>query len=314
MKGGQGKAKPAAAAERGQRRALVNVLVATDFSPGASHAVARAVRLPMAAGATITLLNVLPSNPRPRVVGAARRALAQQASAARRAARGVGLQNVSVFTCVARGKPFVEVIGCARDLKAQLIVLGRHGRGTFRDLLLGSTAERVLRKSATPVLVVTAHAAGPYLRPLVAVDDSETCRRAFELMLQIVGPGANCINVVHAYSAPYEEALWRTGLSEKELREYRLAAKNEARTMVDAFLAVCARGERAVRVSLRRGDPRRVILHVAAQRRSDLLALGTQGRSGPVHVLIGSVAEAVVRAAPCDVLLARPAKLVFRLP
>jgi nucleotide-binding universal stress UspA family protein len=133
-------------------------------------------------------------------------------------------------------------------------------------------------------------------------------------MLQITGPGARRIDVVHVYSVPYEEALWRTGLSEKELRTYRSTAKNEARTIVDAFLAVCASGKRAVRVSLRRGDPRRVILQVAAQRRSDLLALGTQGRSGLLHVLIGSVAEAVVRAAPCDVLLGRPTRLVFKLP
>jgi len=64
--------------------------------------------------------------------------------------------------------------------------------------LLGSTAERVIRKAATPVLVVDSRGAGPYRRPLVAVDGSETSRRAFELALGVAG-SAESIDVVHAY-------------------------------------------------------------------------------------------------------------------
>ena len=48
-----------------------------------------------------------------------------------------------------------------------------------------------------------------------------------------------------------------------------------------------------------------MILEVAAERDADLVALGTHGRSGVAHVLLGSVAEAVIRAAGCDVLVAR---------
>ena len=56
---------------------------------------------------------------------------------------------------------------------------------------------------------------------------------------------------------------------------------------------------------LQEGDARQVILDVAAERAADLVALGTHGRSGVAHVLLGSVAEAVIRAAGCDVLVAR---------
>jgi nucleotide-binding universal stress UspA family protein len=65
---------------------------------------------------------------------------------------------------------------------------------------------------------------------------------------------------------------------------------------------------------LRGGDARQVILDVAAERNADLVALGTHGRSGVAHVLLGSVAEAVIRAAGCDVLVARAVGLPFKLP
>lgn len=300
-------------ADRGARRPrLGNILVATDFSAGAASAVARAALLPITPGSAITLLHVLPSDGA--AEAAARRALAQAAVAARAATQAAGQTDVDVFTALAHGTPFVEIIRSARDTRAQLIVLGRHGRRAFRDLVLGSTAERVIRKGDTPVLVVTAQAAGPYRRPLVAVDGSDTSRRAFELALRVVGPDVRTIEVVHAYEVDHEGALRRTGLPDQELRAYRLQSKNAARALVETFLAACGDDGRAARVALRRGDPRRVILRVVAQRRADLLALGTHGRSGLAQLLIGSVAEAVVRMVSCDVLVARPVHFAFALP
>jgi nucleotide-binding universal stress UspA family protein len=299
--------------ESARRQLLGNVLVATDFSPGATRAVARAARLPITPGSAITVLHVLPGGAEARAEAAVRRPLDQVAAAARKAAREAGLTDVDVFTHIAHGKPFVEIISGARDMGAQLIVLGRHGQRPFRDLLIGSTAERVIRKSATPVLVVSSQVAGSYRRPLIAVDGSDTSRRAFELALGVAGTVPS-IDVVHAYGAPYEDPMRRSGISEKDLRAYGLETGNAARAMVEAFLAAYMAEGRSFILALRRGDPRRVILRVAAQRRSDLLALGTHGRSGLAHMLIGSVAEAVIRAATCDVLVARPTKLVFKLP
>jgi nucleotide-binding universal stress UspA family protein len=256
---------------------------------------------------------VLPGAAQAKTEAATRRALDQAASAARTAIRQAGLTDVDVFTHIARGKPFVEIIDHGRNMKAHLTVVGRHGQRPFRDLLIGSTAERVIRKGATPVLVVDSRGSGPYRRPLVAVDTSETSRRAFELALQAAGSAVS-IDVLHAYGAPYESGVRRTGIGEKDLQEYGLETGKAARAMVEAFLATYKAKGRVFSIVLRRGDPRAVILRVVAQRRSDLLALGTHGRSGLASVLIGSVAEAVVRAAPCDVLVARPLSLAFSLP
>ena len=67
-------------------------------------------------------------------------------------------------------------------------------------------------------------------------------------------------------------------------------------------------------MTIRPGDARAVILAEAVRRKVDLLVLGTHGRSGLAHLLVGSVAEAVVRGGTCDVLVARAAPRDFRLP
>jgi nucleotide-binding universal stress UspA family protein len=56
------------------------------------------------------------------------------------------------------------------------------------------------------------------------------------------------------------------------------------------------------------------MLAEAVGRRADLIAVGTHGRSGIAHALIGSVAEWVIQTAACDVLVARPARVSFELP
>ena len=83
------------------------------------------------------------------------------------------------------GYPFVEIIREARRGHNELVVIGRHGWRTFREILLGSTAERVIRTSDTSILVVAARPSAPYERPLVAVDCSETSRSAMKLAWQL---------------------------------------------------------------------------------------------------------------------------------
>lgn len=53
-----------------------------------------------------------------------------------------------------KGSPFVEIIRCARELNIDLIVMGTHGRGPIAHMLMGSVAERVVRKAPCPVLTV----------------------------------------------------------------------------------------------------------------------------------------------------------------
>lgn len=280
-------------------RLLTRILVAVDLSPSSAAVIERAARLPLAADASFSLLHVLPGGIGPALVpDTAAEAEAQRglAAAAAQLSERVAA-GVEVSTALVYGTPFVEIIRRARDQRAELVVIGRHGHRAFVDALIGSTAERVVRKGDVPALIVSGTPRGPYRRALVAVDLSDTSRRALELALRVIDAQAGPIAVVHS---------WTTAAGGDP-------AEREGNALGD-FLAQY--GEDAARweVVVGPGDARVVILGEAARRHADLLVLGTHGRSGLAHALVGSVAEAVVRNAPCDVLVARAAPRTFELP
>ena len=296
-----------------ERRPLGNVLVATDFSAPATRAVERAARLPIGPGSTLTVLHVLPPGCRPEHRVDAEHALAYAASVAADSAARVGRRNADIFPRLVEGTPFVEIVRSGRHGRNELIVVGRHGERTFRELLLGSTAERVIRKGDTSILVVAAPFAGPYERPLVAVDCSDTSRRAVELAWRLADPGLQAIDVIHACEPILESTVRHADVFGEAARQFDFEAKLQAQAAVETFVAA-SDAPGPANIILRQGDARQVIPDVAAERHADLVALGTHGRSGIAHVLLGSVAEAVIRAAGCDVLVARAVGPPFKLP
>lgn len=278
---------------------MEKLLVGVDQSDASLWAVARAAWLPRSEEAVVTLLHVIHRDLQlaPLLESFAEDdapvLLKAGEQRAREAAASAG-QGVHVTTAICHGIPFVEIIRRAREDRTELVLVGRQGTRSFGDGLIGSTAERVVRKAGSPVLVVTCPPAARYRRALLAVDLSPTSRRAVALALRVVDPGVRTIDVVHARNKGQDEDL--------------------VRQEVLAFLSSVESAGITWNVIVRDGDPRRVILSEAAERHSDLLALGTHGRTGVAQILIGSVAEAVVRAAPCDVLVARPEKRAFAMP
>lgn len=291
------------------RVSLGGVVVATDFSESSRHALERAARLPLPPGASLELLHVLPLDTEE---APTRPTLDEWRELAHKALDAAGHAEVSLFSSFGRGKPFVEIVRHARHGRAELIVVGRHGERTFAELLIGSTAERVVRKGDVSVLVVTTPAARAYCRPLVAVDGSDSSRLAIELTLEVCGPSVERVDVVNVLPAPGTINLTDARLvpqAEKRRLEEERAAREEFARMLDR---VSSRVQ--WNLVLESGDPRSRILDLARRLDSDLIALGTAGRTGLAHVLIGSVAEGVLRAARCDVLVARLPRVDFRLP
>lgn len=284
------------------------VLVPTDFIEGSRAAIDRALALPLAQGAHIELLHVLPefipAKVRAKVESRAREELAVAVKGA--SSRGGELDVTSELV---RGEAHVEIIRHARKLDVELIVIGRHGRRPVRDLFIGATAARVVRMGDVPVLVVNSDGARPYRRPLVAIDLGDTSHQTLELGLRIVGDRAT-VRVVHAFHVPFEGFLAKSAASREEVRKpYR----DKAVTQLDELVAPYEDRARWRKI-VRTGDARWNILNEAARSHADVIAIGTHGRSGLSRALIGSVAEDVIARAPCDVLVARPARFSFALP
>lgn len=138
--------------------AFEHILVATDFTSLACSAEDRAIALASALGAKLTLLHVhqLPSIapaeglllPYDELEASARTALDEKAAALRKRFPGLRAE-------MRIGYPDVEIVAAAKELGADLIVMGTHGRRGIRRALLGSVAARVVRTSPVPVLTVS---------------------------------------------------------------------------------------------------------------------------------------------------------------
>ncbi|MBM3961343.1 MAG: universal stress protein [Planctomycetes bacterium] len=137
------------------------IVCPTDFSATSDAALAYAVELARAAKAEIVLLHVLPTMSYPlRGLGMAEAFPHLQAELHTRgkerlaeAAKALGT-GVAVRTELRDGEAYEQVLGCAKDLGADLIVIGTHGHTGLKHALLGSTAERVVRLAECPVLTV----------------------------------------------------------------------------------------------------------------------------------------------------------------
>jgi len=293
---------------KADRSLLEKVVVATDFSAGAGDAVARAVRLPLAAEATLRLLHVIPEGLLPGLQAEAPARAAEQLRAID-PALSAAPPGTRIERVIAAGAPHVEIIRDARLAGADLIVVGRHGPRRFDALSIGSTAERVVRKAGLPVLVVGGPPAAAYGNALAAVDLSDVSGEVVELALALLPGEVRRLELLHAYHVPFEG--W---LGAAALETYR----GEQRTLVEArareLSAAHARRGLETRIAIAEGDPRAAVLREVVRRGCDLLVAGTHARAGLAHALIGSVAEWLVRAAPCDVAVTRPARFTFELP
>lgn len=295
------------------RTGMRSVVVATDLSPGAKMAMRRSVLLPFESGATLWLVHALPETLPEKYAEAvhdrAGNALRGEAEELRRLAADREVDGLNVECALLTGRPHVEIIRHARTHSADLVVIGRHGKRALGDTVLGSTAERVVRKGDVPVLVVKQEATGPYRRALLASDLADTVVREVDLALTLLPEAVRELTLLHAYHVAFEEWFGATSLDEfrREQVETSTQAANKVASMLGSEGIEC-------HTVIREGDPRVVVLREAAQESSDLIVLGTHARAGVAHALLGSVAEWLVRASPCDVAVTRPARFTFELP
>lgn len=303
--------------DRGEalRAPLTTVTVATDFSASADHALMRVLRLRLARRARILVLHVLPSDlPSTTAKVVAREAktrLAALVERARNAASKFGREDVVVRPECVVGSPHVEIVRKARSAGSDLITLGHHGRRRIRDALLGSTAERVLRRGELPVLVVRKSALKPYERPLVAVDTNDTAPLVLRTALRIVA--APTVGVVHAYDSPFDglvyPALDRSTLQAIR-RDRRARASQELGRLLEGFDDVDVTFERFLEL----GSARVVVPAVARRFKADVVVAGTHARSTLGSFLLGSTASALLHGLPCDVLITSQAPPAHPLP
>lgn len=276
---------------------MKNILVATDLTPHSDRALARAIRL-AGKDARLRVLHVvdedLPENAAAFVTAGAEKAIVGQVAA------HVPAGAPSPECVVSLGRGYRTILEAADEIDADLIVAGIHRDESLGSYFLGTTVERVLRVGRRPVLVVSEPPAGPYHRAMVCVDFSIHSRRAVECALALVPDGEAIL--LHVYDVPFAGLI-----TDKASRDEMRAAEEERfREMMGgelkAFVAALPRPPAKLSHLLVRGSVREEIRRAAAQHKPDVLAIGTQGRTGVPRAFLGSVAADILDDPPCDIL------------
>ena len=285
------------------------ILAATDFSPPARHAADRAARLAHETGAALTVMHVLPGDalqPLRRWLGTGHAVEQQLRDDAQRQLHALveelrASRRASARAVDACGSVLDEIGREADALDATLLVLGARGAGFLRRMVLGSTSERLLRRSTRPLLVVRQTPHEPYRRVLVALDFSPWSAQALALARR-VAPHARLL-LLHAYEVPFEEKLRFAGVDSATIERYRQQSRAGATQRVHALAA--AGGLRAGdwEACIVEGEASLRIVEHEQARDCDLVVLGKHGQSPAEELLLGSVSKHVLAEGSTDVLV-----------
>lgn len=287
------------------------ILVATDLSAPARHAVERAFHLAASTNSELCILHAMELDAIDDLremlgddVFQVKAALNSDARSRLDQLTGDAAINrgIAARTRVAEGNPLATIAAEADALDAHLLVLGARGDSFLRHALLGSTAARLLRKSSRrPVLVVKQAPHEAYRSVLVAVDFSPVSLHAIRMARQ-VAPDADLV-LLHAFELPYEGKLAFAGVEDEVIRRYVIAAAELRRKRLRDLAAAAGVAPIAYSGRVIHGDPAQQIVAMEQEYDCDLIVVGKHGSHIAEELLLGSVTKHVLAESQCDVLV-----------
>jgi nucleotide-binding universal stress UspA family protein len=223
-----------------------------------------------------------------------------------------GEQRVTTCEALLEGEPAGALAEYARGV--DLIVMTTHGRGGLSRLWLGSVADRLVRLTDRPVLLIPAGETPPdpdalFDRVLVALDGSRRAEAALEAVTRWMPSDQGMLHLVQVIDPPFVFAP-----PPRTLPEHPESETIPHRTLVGfRYLRRLAqptrRRDRAVGIHVPVGyDPAAEILAVAREHDVTLLAIATRGRGGLTRLMLGSTADKLVRGAERPVLVCHGAE------
>lgn len=298
--------------------AFTQILCPTDLGELSRRPLACAMSLARRYKAELTVLHVVPTF-EPLTVRPASLAVHVQVvhpvsreeilAELQRAVDGAGVGSIDINLAAEAGETSRTIIDQAIMRAADLLVIGTHGRGGFKQFIIGSVAETVLRTAPCPVLTVPPHAAAtwspdaPFKNILCAMDFSPSALQAFGWARDLARQADGVVTVLNVIDwRPEDESGVYARLNPPEYGQRRA---DDARQRMQALIAGESGAPSAIQELVLNGRPHLEILRLAADTPVDLIVMGAQGRRGLDLTLFGSTTQAVVRAARCPVLTVR---------
>ncbi|MBL8959397.1 MAG: universal stress protein [Gemmatimonadetes bacterium] len=223
------------------------------------------------------------------------------------------------------GRPAETLVERARTAPHDLIVMTTHGHSGLSRFWLGSVADRVVRQSPVPVLLIrdaggegARAAAPPYTDVLVPIDDDGVSEQVIPLVLSLAGPGVR-LHLLHVV-VPSRLLPTHSVLPVEEVAAERATppdvvgvARDAARRYLDRLATSYARTGLNVRTQVVvDAHPAGAILTIARGSGAQLIGLASRGRHEATRFLLGSVSDKVLRSADVPVLVVPPAALAAR--
>jgi len=309
------------------------IIVPLDGSPFGEHALPSALAIARRAGAEVQIVHV--NVPAPLLYAGGEivtdldltTPLLEQGKKYLRAVAGriAKIATVPITQRLLDG-PIADALAADIETeKADLVVMCTHGRGPLSRFWLGSVADRLIRESTAPILLVRPQAESPDFcsdaalsRVLVPLDGSELAEQVLETVRgfsQLMGANLLLLRVIQPvvlgnYVATPEGIAVYTEKLVEQLEEMEEQSFREAADYLDGVARHLRADGLAVRTRVVSHDqPSAAILDQARADSADLIALATHGRRGISRLFLGSVADKVLRGTSLPVLLQRPQPL-----
>lgn len=290
-------------------KTMTSIAAATDFSDEARHAAERAALVAREQCAHLNLLHVIsgsslndlrklfcpPADVEAKLIDDAKRMLDDLAA-------DIGKKTgVAGSTDVKTGQVLAEILSTSESV--DLLVLGAHGANPLRDLILGTTSERLLRTCKRPLLVAKRPPKAGYAHAIVPVDFSPYSASALN-MAKLIAPNAR-ITIVHVFRVPFEGRLRMAGAADDAIQRYCDAEQRDAAKKIMDLIRDSGNDAHRISFVVERGDPSPVILAKTKELSADVIVIGKRGQSHAEELLLGSVTRHVLAGSECDVLVVR---------
>ncbi len=202
------------------------------------------------------------------------------------------------------GTPFIELLRRVRDNSADLLVLGSNG-SSDPSKGAGVLATKCVRKAATKVLLVRADHAEPFKNVVACIDFSESSHRVIEQAIRVAQQDEASLHLLHVFSTPWKRANYVPKPSSEDQQQFSDSRIERMQLALEPFESEthALQVETSVVENARESDG---IVQFIGDSGADLVVVGTRGCTGLRAVLLGTVAERIVRESPCSVLAVKP--------
>jgi len=281
-----------------------HILVATDLSPRSDLAAERALFLANLWDATCTFLHVVDDD-KPKAL------IELQISSARDYLEDALLKSgkwsdIQPEILVKTGNSYEVISKTAQEKRSSIIVMGTHRKNILLDVFRGTTVERVLHTGKTPVLMVSKDVEGGYDSAVFGVEGDSCSRQAIDAAFSLGLISDARMTAVHAYQDPATLSMHYANIESDKIKTHEGLCYNETADRIYDFLASTKLGGQNYRLILENENPAQLITKVSDELDADLIVIGTKSMAGLRKVMLGSVAENVLRHARNDVFIVPP--------